>query len=197
MIRQKQITNMDYRVPETVEMTPRQRMEAAGKQYDAEEEFKKDKVPAPSRDMMGLPETPAQVPTPAPAGSENRYNPQVGGVNPTQVNSYSGEPRSVMPSQPPASIALPPQQQVPAQAPAQAPAQPSGSSVLSQPLSAKSGLMQPPAQAPTQKPKQKPTRVTNNIKKFEGGKQRDMDSLTLEDLLEMEEYEMQKQRKGK
>ena len=181
-----------YKVPETLDLTPKQRMEAAGKQYDAEEEFKRDKT-VPSRDLMELPETPAQAPTLAPAGSENRYNPQVGGVNPTQVNSYSGEPRSVMPSQPPASIALPPQQQ----APAQAPAQPSGSSVLSQPLSAKSGLMQPPAQPPAQAPKQKPTRVTNNIKKFESGKQRDMDSLTLEDLLEMEEYEMNKLEGGK
>ena len=211
-----------YAVPETVEMTPKQQMEAAGKQYDAEEDFKRDK-PDPSRDFLGVP---APAPTPAPAGGENRYNPQVGGVNPTQVNSYSGEPRSVMPSQPPASIALPPQQQ----APAQAPAQPSGSSVLSQPLSAKSGLTQPPAQAPAPTsipeapplspaaqdamkydngrmpapagmpkaaPRQKPTRVTNNIKKFESGKQRDTDSLTLDDLLEMEEHEMKKLEGGK
>ena len=184
--------DINYNVKETVDLTPTEQMEAAGKQYDAEEEFKKDKT-APSRDLMELPEMPAQAPTLAPAGSENRYNPQVGGVNPTQVNSYSGEPRSVMPSQPPASIALPPQQQAPAQAPAQA----SGSSVLSQPLSAKSGLMQPPAQPPAQAPKQKPTRVTNNIKKFEGGKQRDMDSLTLDDLLEMEEYEKNKLKGGK
>ena len=177
-----------YNVPETVEMTPQQRMEAAGKQYDAEEEFKRDK-PDPSRDMLGVP---APAPTPAPAGGENRYGAFSSGENPA-VNSYSGEPRSVMPSQPPASIALPPQQQ------AQASAQPSGASVLKVPVSGQAIPVTPPlpTQAPTQAPKQKPTRVINNIKKFEGGNQRDMDSLTLEDLLEMEEHEMNKLKGGK
>ena len=277
-----------YAVPETVEMTTDERLEAAGLQYDAEENFRKKNEPFAMRAAGMEGSGGAQVPTPAPAGGEN-----------PAVNSYSGEPRSATPSQPPASIALPqqpwwentPQQdgdgsmlqapdgaaepparlmaresfpnwqeaiksnggsydnkepfkvngetfrhkdsengveilteegwrdtvdadypadafaQAPTQPPAQAPAQaPAPTSIPEAPplspaaqdaMKYDNGRMPAPAGMPKAAPRQKPTRVTNNIKKFESGKQRDIDSLTYDDLLEMEEHEMKKSEGGK